>query len=106
MSGFYDFEAKLTNGELMPMSLYKGRVVLVVNVATKCKLAPQLSALASNGAGRIRRSRYPFRARRIRRARRPRRPRRPRRSRRIRRIRRARRVCRAALAQVVRFLWR
>lgn len=47
MSGFYDFEAKLTNGELMPMSLYKGRVVLVVNVATKCKLAPQLLALAS-----------------------------------------------------------
>ena len=47
MPGFYDFEAKLTNGETMPMSLYRGQVVLVVNVASKCKLAPQLSALAS-----------------------------------------------------------
>ena len=47
MPDFYDFEAKLTNGETMPMSLYRGQVVLVVNVASKCKLAPQLSALAS-----------------------------------------------------------
>lgn len=47
MPGFYDFEAKLTNGQSVPMSRFKGQVVLVVNVASKCKLAPQFSSLAA-----------------------------------------------------------
>ena len=47
MPGFYDFEAKLTNGQSVPMSRFKGQVVLVVNVASKCKLAPQFASLAT-----------------------------------------------------------
>jgi glutathione peroxidase len=47
MSSFYEFEANLTNGQSVPMSRFKGQVVLVVNVASKCKLAPQFSALAA-----------------------------------------------------------
>lgn len=47
MASFYDYQAKLTDGQAVPMSRYKGQVVLVVNVASKCKLARQYSALAS-----------------------------------------------------------
>ncbi len=47
MPSFYDFEAKLIDGHTVPMSHYQGQVVLVVNVASKCKLAPQYSALAT-----------------------------------------------------------
>jgi glutathione peroxidase len=47
MASFYDFEARLTNGQSAAMAGYKGHVVLIVNVASKCKLAPQFSALAS-----------------------------------------------------------
>jgi glutathione peroxidase len=47
MSSFYEFEANLTNGQSVPMSRFKGQVVLVVNVASKCRLAPQLSSLAT-----------------------------------------------------------
>ena len=47
MASFYDYQAKLTDGQAVSMSRYKGRVVLVVNVASKCKLAPQYSALAA-----------------------------------------------------------
>lgn len=47
MSSFYEYEARLTNGQSVPMSRFKGQVVLVVNVASKCKLAPQFSSLAA-----------------------------------------------------------
>lgn len=47
MASFYDFEAKLVDGQSIPMSRYRDQVVLVVNVASKCGLAPQLSALAA-----------------------------------------------------------
>jgi len=47
MPGFYDFEAKLINGRSVPMSDYEGQIVLVVNVASQCKLAPQYSSLAT-----------------------------------------------------------
>jgi glutathione peroxidase len=46
MPAFYDFQANLINGRSVPMSYYEGQVVLVVNVASQCKLAPQYSALA------------------------------------------------------------
>lgn len=42
---FYDFTAMAMNGDDINMSRYKGEVVLVVNTATKCGLAPQFEEL-------------------------------------------------------------
>lgn len=42
---FYDFSAMAMNGDDISMSKYKGEVVLVVNTATKCGLAPQFEEL-------------------------------------------------------------
>lgn len=45
MASFYDFEAKSIDGENIPMSKYRGQVVLVVNVASKCGFTPQYEGL-------------------------------------------------------------
>lgn len=42
---FYDFSAMAMNGDDISMSKYEGEVVLVVNTATKCGLAPQFEEL-------------------------------------------------------------
>ncbi|MBE6054788.1 MAG: glutathione peroxidase [Clostridium sartagoforme] len=42
---FYDFKAKDINGKEVNMSEYKGKVVLVVNTASKCGFTPQYSDL-------------------------------------------------------------
>lgn len=42
---FYDFKAKKINGQEVSMADYNGKVVLVVNTASKCGLAPQLKGL-------------------------------------------------------------
>jgi len=42
---FYDFEAKNIKGETISMSQYKGKVVLVVNVASECGFTPQYEGL-------------------------------------------------------------
>lgn len=41
----YDFEATLENGETYSLDKYKGQVMIIVNTATKCGLAPQFKEL-------------------------------------------------------------
>ena len=43
--GFYDFSAKKINGQEIKMKEYNGKVVLVVNTASKCGFTPQFHAL-------------------------------------------------------------
>jgi len=45
MKHFYDFTAKDIQGKEIPMSTYKNKVVLVVNVASKCGYTPQYEGL-------------------------------------------------------------
>ena len=42
---FYDFSAKKINGQEVKMDEYKGKVVLVVNTASKCGFTPQFKEL-------------------------------------------------------------
>jgi len=42
---FYDFSAKEMDGKDIKMEEYKGKVVLVVNTASKCGLTPQFTGL-------------------------------------------------------------
>jgi glutathione peroxidase len=44
-SNFFDFTVKATNGTDTPLSQYKGKVVLVINVASKCGFTPQYKGL-------------------------------------------------------------
>jgi glutathione peroxidase len=41
----YDFSFKSIDGEALPLSSFKGKAVLVVNVASACGLTPQYSGL-------------------------------------------------------------
>ncbi|MFT8347628.1 glutathione peroxidase [Clostridium saccharoperbutylacetonicum] len=42
---FYDFTANKVNGKEIKMDEYKGKVLLIVNTASKCGLTPQLEGL-------------------------------------------------------------
>ena len=42
---FYDFEAVAISGETIKMEEYKGKVVVIVNTASKCGFTPQLEGL-------------------------------------------------------------
>lgn len=41
----YDFEAKSINGETISLDRYKGKVLLIVNTASKCGFTPQYEQL-------------------------------------------------------------
>ncbi len=42
---FYDFSAKKINGREISMNEFKGKIILVVNTASKCGLTPQFKEL-------------------------------------------------------------
>jgi glutathione peroxidase len=46
-SNFFDFSVKATNGTETALSQFKGKVVLVINVASKCGFTPQYNGLES-----------------------------------------------------------
>ena len=46
-SSIYDFTLPSIDGKATPLSDYKGKVVLLVNVASRCGYTPQYSALES-----------------------------------------------------------
>jgi glutathione peroxidase len=45
VSSIYDFSARTIDGEEKPLSDYRGQVMLVVNVASKCGFTPQYTGL-------------------------------------------------------------
>jgi glutathione peroxidase len=45
MTSVYDFEAKRIDGTAAPLSQYKGKVLLIVNTASKCGFTPQFEGL-------------------------------------------------------------
>ncbi|MDV2886633.1 glutathione peroxidase [Alkalihalophilus pseudofirmus] len=45
MSTVHDFSVQSTKGEEVSLSTYKGQIMLIVNTATKCGLAPQFKGL-------------------------------------------------------------
>ncbi|MDO8755873.1 MAG: glutathione peroxidase, partial [Polaromonas sp.] len=45
MSSIYDFEAQQINGQDIALSQFKGKVMLIVNTASKCGFTPQFGGL-------------------------------------------------------------
>ncbi|ALU41740.1 glutathione peroxidase [Pseudoalteromonas rubra] len=45
MSAFYDLTVRDLTGEILPLSSYAGKVVMIVNVASECDYTPQYKQL-------------------------------------------------------------
>lgn len=45
MTSIYDFSADLLNGKEQPLADYEGKVILIVNTASKCGFTPQFEGL-------------------------------------------------------------
>jgi glutathione peroxidase len=45
MTSIYDFSARALDGASAPLCVYKGKTLLIVNVASKCGLTPQYEGL-------------------------------------------------------------
>lgn len=45
MTSVYDFEARQIDGQPVSLSAYKGKVLLIVNTASKCGFTPQFAGL-------------------------------------------------------------
>src|ERR1700741_2338240 len=45
MTALYDFSAKSLSGEEVPLSKFRGKVLLIVNTASRCGFTPQYSGL-------------------------------------------------------------
>ena len=45
MSSVHDFEAQQIDGQTVPLSRYKGKVLLIVNTASECGFTPQFAGL-------------------------------------------------------------
>jgi glutathione peroxidase len=45
MTSVYDFEAQTINGEAVKLDQYRGKVLLIVNTASKCGFTPQFDGL-------------------------------------------------------------
>jgi glutathione peroxidase len=45
MTSIYDFSARTLDGASVPLEVYKGKTLLIVNVASKCGFTPQYGGL-------------------------------------------------------------